>query len=275
MKTEFDARAKLRPSFDGRWLAGATALIAMAFLMMLPPIRLDPAYHQFSDQRALFKIPNFWNVASNLPFVAVGLWGLRVVFRNRVGRGFEFPFERWAYAVLFAAVAMIGVGSAYYHLRPNARRLVWDRLPMSVGFMALFAAAIAEFVDPRLGFRLLVPLVAVGGGSVFLWHWTLMRGREDLRLYTGVQFLPLIEILFMLALLPGRYTHQGYYLYAIALYGLAKVFEVFDRPIFAAGRIVSGHTLKHLAAATGVAIIERMLMLRQPKSAPGGAPAFP
>ena len=57
--------------------------------------------------------------------------------------------------------------------------------------------------------------------------------------------------------------------------GLAKVFEVFDRPIFAAGRIVSGHTLKHLAAATGVAIIERMLMLRQPKSAPGGAPAFP
>ena len=87
MKTEFDARAKLRPSFDGRWLAGATALIAMAFLMMLPPIRLDPAYHQFSDQRALFKIPNFWNVASNLPFVAVGPWGLRVVFRNRVGRG--------------------------------------------------------------------------------------------------------------------------------------------------------------------------------------------
>ena len=33
-----------------------------------------------------------------------------------------------------------------------------------------------------------------------------------------------------------------------ALYALAKVLETFDEPIFAAGHIVSGHTLKHLAA---------------------------
>src|SRR6516225_2480418 len=33
-------------------------------------------YHQFADQRELFGIPNFWNVISNLPFVAVGAVGL-------------------------------------------------------------------------------------------------------------------------------------------------------------------------------------------------------
>jgi hypothetical protein len=33
-------------------------------------------YHQFANQRELFGIPNFWNVVSNLPFIAVGAAGL-------------------------------------------------------------------------------------------------------------------------------------------------------------------------------------------------------
>ncbi len=255
-----------RPSPSARRLIAAVALAAAALLLILPPIRLDPAYHNFSDQRTLFGMPNFWNVASNLPLAAVGIWGLALVFGNRARRAFEFPFERSAYAVLFASVAMTCVGSAYYHVAPDAARLVWDCMPMSVGFMALFAAAITEFADPKLGVRLLAPLVAAGTASVIQWHWTLMRGREDLRLYAAVQFLPLIEILFVLGFLPGRYTHRRYYLFAIAIYGVAKTFEALDRPIFAASRVVSGHTLKHLAAAAAIGMIGRMLMLRRPKA---------
>lgn len=40
--------------------------------------------------------------------------------------------------------------------------------------------------------------------------------------------------------------------------------ELFDKPIFAALRVVSGHTLKHLAAAAAGYCILRMLQKRKP-----------
>ena len=45
-------------------------------LLPLPPLLQNQDYHQFADQRELFGIPNFWNVVSNLPFIAIGAAGL-------------------------------------------------------------------------------------------------------------------------------------------------------------------------------------------------------
>ena len=70
--------------------------------------------------------------------------------------------------------------SSYYHLAPDNARLVWDRLPMTVGFMGLFAAMLTERVNPRLGRALLVPLIFAGVGSVVYWFWTELRGVGDL-----------------------------------------------------------------------------------------------
>lgn len=47
------------------------------------------------------------------------------------------------------------------------------------------------------------------------------------------------------------------------LYVLAKALEALDRPIFELGHIVSGHTLKHLAAAGAGYWILRMLLMRR------------
>src|SRR5215468_7870367 len=44
--------------------------ISLAGLLLLPPILQDQNYHQFADQRTILGIPNFWNVVSNLPFLA-------------------------------------------------------------------------------------------------------------------------------------------------------------------------------------------------------------
>ena len=51
-------------------------IVSLAALLPLPPLLQDQSYHQFADQRELFGIPNFWNVVSNLPFIAVGAMGL-------------------------------------------------------------------------------------------------------------------------------------------------------------------------------------------------------
>jgi hypothetical protein len=52
-------------------------VVSLGGLLLLPPIPQDQSYHQFADQRTMFGIPNFWNVVSNLPFLAVGAAGLR------------------------------------------------------------------------------------------------------------------------------------------------------------------------------------------------------
>ena len=42
------------------------------------------------------------------------------------------------------------------------------------------------------------------------------------------------------------------------MYALAKTFEALDPQIFALGGVVSGHTLKHLAAAAAAAWLLRV-----------------
>lgn len=223
---------------------------------LLPPIPQPPEYHDFADGRTLLGVANALNVLSNLPFVLVGLWGLWACRR---------PFvERDLYAVFFAGIALTGLGSGWYHLAPDHERLVWDRLPMTLGFMALLAATVAERIDLRWGRRLLVPLLVVGLTSVLWWIHSERAGAGDLRLYILVQFLSLIVIAGLLAMYPRKYSHAHLLWTGLAAYALAKACESLDRPIYElTHHLVSGHTLKHLVAAVGLAALARMLTVRR------------
>ena len=55
---------------------------------------------------------------------------------------------------------------------------------------------------------------------------------------------------------------------ALALYAGAKLLESLDPEIYALGHIVSGHTLKHLAAAGAAYFILLMLQCRTAASCP-------
>jgi hypothetical protein len=228
------------------------------------PFPQDPAYHRMADERLLFGVPNCLNVLSNLPFALVGLLGLSAVFRReaRCAPFFRDPWERWPYAVLFAGIALTTLGSAYYHLSPDNARLVWDRLPMTLGFMGLLAALLTERVDLQVGRALLVPLLLLGTGSVAYWYWSELQGQGDLRLYYLVQFGSLLLVLVLLLVYPSRYPGTGYLVVALGAYAGAKWLEAADHRIFALGHIVSGHTLKHLTAAGAVACLVAMLRAR-------------
>ena len=249
-------------------LLGVTAT-AVAAACVGPPMPQDPAYHRFADTRALGGAANGWALLSNLPFMVVGLLGLRQVLAAPVGTSAPFiqSRERWPYALFFAGVALTGVGSAYYHWAPDNARLVWDRLPMTVGFMALLAAIVAERVSVMAGIVLLPALLLVGAGSVAYWHAGELGGAGDLRPYALVQFAPAALIPLMLWLFPARYTHGGYLVGVIAIYGAAKLFEALDGPIYSVGHLLSGHTLKHLTAALAAWWLLRGLDARRPAAA--------
>jgi len=124
-------------------------------LLLLPPIHQDQNYHDFADQRTILGIPHFWNVVSNLLFIAVGAAGVAQFRRDA------------AIALLFLAILMTGFGSAYYHLDPNDQTLFWDRLPMAIAFMTILAMAVAERLDAKTGAILLWPLIAIVGAFSF------------------------------------------------------------------------------------------------------------
>jgi hypothetical protein len=242
------------------WAFLLLTLLAVVTVLFLPPIPQPATYHHFADARTLWGIPNALNVLSNLPFLLAGIWGLLVEARAN----FLDSRERMPYGVLFAGVALTAFGSAWYHLAPDNDRLVWDRLPITVGFMGFFAAVISERLSLRAGRALLWPLVAAGIASVFYWRWTEMQGSGDLRWYLLVQLYPLLAIPLLMALFSPRYTAGRYVPLAIALYIVAKVFELADGPVLAALHFVSGHTLKHLAAAAASACLVHMVAVRSP-----------
>lgn len=247
-----------------RHLILALALLAVIVAVSVTPrMAQDPGYHQFADQRTIAGIPNALNVLSNVPFAFVGAWGLVVTFRRRTR--FDHPWERSPYAALFIGTALTAIGSSYYHVAPDNPRLVWDRLPMTVGFMGFLAATLAERLSVRAARALFVPLLLLGAASVGYWHWTEQQGVGDLRPYALVQFGSLLTIVLMLALYPPSYSHTTLIVYGLAAYALAKLFELGDQQIYDIGHIVSGHSLKHLSAAVGVAFLVAAVSRRHPE----------
>ena len=219
---------------------------SLAALLLLPPILQDQDYHQFADVRALFGIPNVWNVISNLPFIVIGAVGLAQCRDDA------------ATIIIFFGILLTGFGSSYYHWSPNDDTLFWDRLPMALAFMAILANAVEERLSAKAGAILLWPLLAIGVFSLLVWRWN-----GDLRLYGWVQFFPLLALPLMFLLLPPKYTGTLYWIVAAALYALAKVLEHFDDAIYSIGHFVSGHTLKHLVAAAACLVVLRYFQTRR------------
>jgi hypothetical protein len=233
-------------------------LIGVFFLHRIPQ---NPAYHLFADSRSIWGIPNFFNVISNLPFFVAGMWGLIHTIPNRQTQAFREKYERWPYIVFFLGLALTCFGSAYYHWAPDNRALAWDRLPMTVGFIGIFAGTIGDRIGPRIGRVCLAPMLVFGISSVLYWYFSEMKGVGDLRPYVVVQFYTIVAVILLVILFPARYTHAGWLIAGGGAYVLAKVFEALDKPIFDLTKI-SGHTLKHLAASLTAIWIGIMLRRR-------------
>jgi hypothetical protein len=165
--------------------------------------------------------------------------------------------------MVFVGLILTAAGSSYYHLQPDNATLAWDRLPMAIVMMSLLAAIVAERVSVRAGLLLLPLLLFIGLSSVLQWRVSEARGAGDLRFYAAVQLYSVLFLVIAL-LLPSRYTRGRDLAIVAGFYVLAKVLEALDRPIFDLGHIVSGHTLKHLAAAGAGYWILRMLQKRRP-----------
>lgn len=242
-------------------VSGAAFLVILA-VFLLPSLPQDPDYHLFADRRRFLGMPHFWNVVSNLPFLVLGWFGLRQV-AGAADAGW-LPELRANYRIFFLGVMGIGCGSISYHLNPTNWSLMWDRLPMTVAFMAFFSIIIGEQIAGSWGKWLLWPLLCAGIFAVVYWYATENRGRGDLRPYVLIQFLPLLIIPLLLFLFRSRLSGVGYLWGVLGAYAASKAAEVLDAEVFRALAVTGGHAVKHLLAAAGAAIFLLALKRRRP-----------
>lgn len=220
--------------------------IATFLVFFTKPVMVqDQSYHHFIDQRMFFGIPNAMDVLTNIFFLVVGFLGLAIQ-KNR------------SWLIFFISIVLVAPGSAYYHWAPDDFTLIWDRLPMSVGFMALYVILLSEHVSEKLE-KTLPVAVLLGLGSVMVWVLT-----TDLRLYFWIQFSSFLTIPMILILYPSRFSHKSFYVYTLIAYALAKIVEVKDEYVYElTNRMISGHSLKHILAAVGIGMLWWMLKVRK------------
>jgi len=235
-------------------------MLCIAAALLLPAVPQSLEYHHFADQRDLLGIANFLDVVSNLGFLIVGIAGLVIVFGGRAQ--FEFRSERWPYAVFFLGALLTALGSGYYHLAPDNESLFWDRLPMTIAFMGLVSSQIVDRINIRAGLALLVPMLLIGAASVIYWRATERAGVGNVLLYGILQGYSVIIVLLLARLSPSRYTRGDDLYWVFGWYVLSKLLETFDVEVLHLGSVVSGHTLKHLAAAIAGFTVCYMLMHR-------------
>jgi hypothetical protein len=105
-------------------------------------------------------------------------------------------------------------------------------------------------------------MLLVGMASVVYWIATERMGAGNVLPYGLLQGYAVIVLLVMAVLHRSRYTRANDLYYIFGWYVLAKVLEFLDAPVLALSHFVSGHTLKHVAAAAGGLVACRMLMQR-------------
>jgi len=225
-------------------------VVIMLFAFMgKAPVAQNLDYHAFVDTRAYFDIPNFFDVISNAAFFITGLIGLIVTLVKKPTKAYS------SWVVFYLGVILVSPGSAYYHWTPNNQTLVWDRLPMTVGFVGLFCALIALYINEKLAKLLLLPCLALGAWSVYFWSQ-----HDDLRLYFFVQFMPLALIPLMAIMFRDREVKSRYLIIPLSFYVLAKIVEHKDPEIYAITKgFLSGHTLKHYLAAIAPLFLMKLM----------------
>jgi thiamine transporter ThiT len=197
--------------------------------------------HPFVDARVLWGIPNALDVLSNVCFIGMGVWGFFALRRAPA-----VPVAtRQAATVFFSGLLLTCLSSSFYHWGPDAWGLAVDRAGMAVAFAGVLGLAAAERVSQRaapwvwgsvLAAGMLAIMLNFAAGAVAPWA-VVQFGGMGVVLWAATQRA-------QSGAMGIRWTML------IAIYVVAKLLELGDEAVFHASQeIISGHSLKHMAAS--------------------------
>lgn len=231
-----------RATEPARWLMAYT-LVGCALAMVLPAIDLPAHYHDFADQGRWAGLPHARDVLSNLAFAVGGAALLRAVAQaaSRLP-----PAAVQSLRVLGLGFVVTAVASALYHLQPDHAGLALDRAGMVVAFAGMLGVLTADRLAGVSPLRVMQTAALLGLAAVVA-AW----GRHNMTPWALFQLAGMgvmAAVLWLARRQPGTVgVHWGW---VLLWYGAAKVCEMHDHGVLAlTDGWISGHTLKHLAAA--------------------------
>lgn len=243
------------------------ATILLSSLLFISPMPQDPQYHLLADQRSIFGISNFWNLASNIPFLVIGFLGMKVALSDNLSGG--LPELRIVYAIYFVGTTLICLGSIFYHTFPSSETMLLDRWVRVFASMAFFCIVLGEYLAPIIGIRLLLPTIVLGLVTVIYWAITEALGVGDLRPYAINAYLYAIIIPLIVLMFRSRFLSDWYIWPIVASGFIASVLESQDSSIFASLNWISGHSLSHMVASAGSLFFLFALLKRVPVEVKG------
>jgi hypothetical protein len=216
------------------------AVIGLAYGVMVPQ---HNDYHAFADQRTLLNLPFAADVLSNLPFGIIGVIGLGLVAAQRSSD--EQKTQLGLFTLSFLGLILTTLASSFYHFSPNNYGLSIDRLGMTSAFAGIIGLAVATRISDRAGMASALTILILAPFSIVHWYQT-----DNLWLWSVLQgggMIALVLLALRSTLASGISIRLGW---IVAPYAIAKVLELSDHAIFEFSQhTVSGHSLKHLAAA--------------------------
>lgn len=251
----------------GSWLTGS-ALLLCALALCLPRMPVPASYHAFADQMTWGVLPHARDVLSNAAFALAG-WVLWWQGRRYVRcMPDEAARQRLASALRVSAWGLVltALCSGIYHLQPDARGLMIDRIGMSMAFAGVVGVLVADRfapvrVVPAMAAALLLGVACAVGDFLHdnTMPWVLFQ----------------LGVVLLMLLAPWVTRDAGTHRLGqpavlgvawwqvLAFYALAKLCEMGDHALWHwTGEIISGHSLKHIAAAAAVWPIVRALRQR-------------
>lgn len=224
-------------------------LAVLLIAVLLGPFVIQPAdYHHFADDRVLWHVPFALDVLSNLPFALWGAVGLFLAWPLAQGKAVlpvvDVGQGRTA-LLFFAGLVVTAACSSWYHLNPDDAGLAVDRCGMVVAFAGMLGLAAGGRISARAGAGLAAAVLLLGPLCVLAWMQT-----GSVTPWLVLQFGGMALVLWFASLRPLDGALRVRWALVIVIYAVAKLLEVTDHGIYEiAGHIVSGHTLKHLAAS--------------------------
>lgn len=253
-------------------LSRAETVLLMIFLGLLalalfaPAVAQPERYHAFADQRVLVGLPFAMNVLSNLPLAVAGLAGGYCLRTSPPGA--LNHVQRVMSAIFFIGLLLTAAASSWYHWQPDDGRLAIDRCAMAVAFAGLLGLAAAGPVSQRAGAALGLAVLLLGPLSIGAWAVT-----GNALPWAALQFGGVLLLLWFALLRPRSRTLKIRWSLVILAYAAAKLLEMQDHEIYGmTGERVSGHTLKHVAAALACCpVIAGIRALRSARQNAAGA----
>ena len=251
----------------GSWLTGS-ALLLCALALCLPRMPVPASYHAFADQMTWGILPHARDVLSNAAFALAGwvLWWqgrryVRCMPDLAAGQRLAAALRVSAWGLVLTALC-----SGIYHLQPDARGLMIDRIGMSMAFAGVVGVLVADRfapvrVVPAMAAALLLGVACAVGDFLHdnTTPWVLFQ--------LGVVVLMLLAPWITRDAGAHRLGQPAVlgvaWWQVLAFYALAKLCEMGDHALWHwTGELISGHSLKHIAAAAAVWPIVRALRQR-------------